>query len=866
MNAMAKFSLNVLACFLLSNFFLLGTVIANDSELCMDGTAFSVDFGKGVSSEQIDPEVLVPLCEKALIENPDNSDIKFGLARALHAKKEYSKSFFIFSELSKSGHPDATALLADYHYYGYLGSQSFQRFFELSLAAHHQGSVYGTTNLYYAYHFGFGVDANDEEAIIFLEDAAERGSSLAKTILAEALIYESLAGLRQDIPRAKNLLLEEIAKGDRSSEAVFHSVTVDFPENRYDLMLSLSRLKELAIGGSEDASFTLIKAYLDPKWYQEIGKKFDIEPELALGAQLILGLTETSYGMSLLSNIISPEMGETIDTVSAKKLLSKLDAVARDENKLNRNASINAAQTLAWIYGLGVFAPADVGKRLEYLTFSVEKYGDTESAIDAGWIYWVEPSVRDIVKARHYTKIGTTSEEPNLQAYAHNNLGVIIENSDLPDRDQLAEIQYLRAAEIIQKSDFLNFWPFENLARLVLKKSKSGNIDLQKFKKFARLSQEKGASGFFVNLFERYPINETTPYEKIKVWMEKEALAGVEEAFIELGYLADYERDDVSALKWFNLCRVLCTEEDRERANDFLSRQKEELRGLLIVKGENEANEWLIQNLTAVNLARASQTKNNQKDVGAASRNDLKPKGTFHALLIGVSSYDNFESLRTPILDIKKIGNLLSEKYYGTVKYLENATRSEMTSALNNLVKVVKPQDAVLIYFAGHGLLEDETQEGYWLPKDAVLDDDTNYLSNSYIRNKLRAIKATNVLLVADTCFSGSLVSRGVELPISKTPKTAIEKYLQTKSRVVIASGGLKPVLDGGAGLNSIFAGAFVDVLEKNDGPITSAKLYLAIRDTVTQRSLALGVDQTPIRGELPIAGHEGPDFVLIPK
>jgi len=733
MSTTAKHFLSWLFCLLTSIFFSVNIAIANNEEACLAGTAFSVEFGKGISSEQIDAKALIPVCEMALKESPNSSDLKFGLARAFEANKEYSKSFSIFSELVESNHPEATAILADFYYFGYLGNQSLRRFFELSFAAHRLGSIYATTNLYYAYHFGYGVAANDEQAIIFLEDAAKRGSSLAKTVLAESLVYETL-NLSQDIPRAKSLLLGEIAKGDRSSEAVFHSITVDFPENRHDLMLSLSRLKELAIGGSEDASFTLIRAHLHPKWYQEVGEKFDIEPDVKLGTQLILGLTETSYGMTLLSDIISPEMGETIDTVSAKKLLSKLDSVARDENKLNQNASIKAAQTLAWLYGLGVFAPADIGKRLEYLTLSVEKYGDAESAIDAGWIYWVEPSVRDLAKARHYTKIGTTSEEPNLQAYAYNNLGVIIENSDLPDRDQLAETQYLRAAEIIEKSDFLNFWPFGNLARLALKRSKSGSIDLQNFKKFARLSKEKGGSGFFVNLYERYPIDETTPYEKIKVWMEKEAVAGVEEAFIELGYLADDERDHVSALKWFNLCRVLCTEEDRERAKDFLSRQKEELRGLLIVKGENEANEWLIQNLTAVNLARASQTKNNQKDVGAASRNDLKPKGTFHALLIGVSSYDNFQNLRTPILYIKKIGNLLSEKYYGTVKYLENATRSEMTSALNNLVKVVKPNDAVLIYFAGHGLLEYETEEGYWLPTDALLDDDTNYLSNNVCR------------------------------------------------------------------------------------------------------------------------------------
>ena len=80
-----------------------------------------------------------------------------------------------------------------------------------------------------------------------------------------------------------------------------------------------------------------------------------------------------------------------------------------------------------------------------------------------------------------------------------------------------------------------------------------------------------------------------------------------------------------------------------------------------------------------------------------------------------------------------------------------------------------------------------------------------------------------------------------------------------------ITSGGLKPVLDGGGGSHSVFAVAFIEVLQKQDAPFTSADLYLKLRDSVTQ-SLALGYDQTPLRGEMPNHGHDSPDFVFVPK
>ena len=239
--------------------------------------------------------------------------------------------------------------------------------------------------------------------------------------------------------------------------------------------------------------------------------------------------------------------------------------------------------------------------------------------------------------------------------------------------------------------------------------------------------------------------------------------------------------------------------------------------------------------------------------------------GRLRAVLIGNTSYDNFVDLETPIRDIRAIGNLLTEKYQASVRYVENGTRAEIIKELAELSSYAKPNDRVLIYFAGHGELVNKEEEGYWLPTDADADIDTNWISNSYVKRKVRSLAADNVLIVADTCFSGAM-TRGISLREDAASPDAIQKFLDTKSRIVISSGGLKPVLDGFGGEYSIFANEFVQALENTDDPFTASGLYQKLRDSVTQKSLALGMEQVPLMSNLIAEGHEGPDFVLLPN
>ena len=199
---------------------------------------------------------------------------------------------------------------------------------------------------------------------------------------------------------------------------------------------------------------------------------------------------------------------------------------------------------------------------------------------------------------------------------------------------------------------------------------------------------------------------------------------------------------------------------------------------------------------------------------------------------------------------------------------LENPTREEILSQLNSYKNILEERDNLLVYFAGHGVLEED--EGFWLPKNAKQNDDTNWLSNTTIKRKMKNFSSKNILVLADSCFSGSL-TRGLSIvdvdteKENKDGKNVFDLYLDTKSRVVISSGGEEPVNDGGGSGYSVFARALIDSLQKYNEPFRSAFLYNDLRDQVLKNSLNLGIRQTPYYGEILDAGHKGPDFVFVP-
>ncbi len=166
------------------------------------------------------------------------------------------------------------------------------------------------------------------------------------------------------------------------------------------------------------------------------------------------------------------------------------------------------------------------------------------------------------------------------------------------------------------------------------------------------------------------------------------------------------------------------------------------------------------------------------------------------------------------------------------------------------------------MYYSGHG--EESTDEGFWLPVDADLDDDTNWISNDYVTRKLRQIKAKNILVIADSCYSGTL-TRGIALDNAELnpDESLINIYKNNKTRVVITSGGEKPVLDGGGNGHSVFARALLTELKSLEGTFTATTLFSSFNERVSKNSTALGLTQIPRFADIPNSGHENMDFVF---
>ena len=236
--------------------------------------------------------------------------------------------------------------------------------------------------------------------------------------------------------------------------------------------------------------------------------------------------------------------------------------------------------------------------------------------------------------------------------------------------------------------------------------------------------------------------------------------------------------------------------------------------------------------------------------------------GTFNALIIGNDAYRALPRLQTAVKDAKAVAELLEIRYGFRATTLTNATRDEVIQALEKLRRELTDQDNLLIYYAGHGQLDREADRGYWLPIDATEDSQANWLNNVTITDTLKAIRAKHVMVVADSCYSGTLTrdTRGIEVRLKKSDYIA--KTHRKKSRTVLASGGLEPVSDSGGSGHSVFAKAFMDALRDNEGVIDGLDVFSYVR-----RQVRLNADQVPNYANIRYAGHEvGGDFLFARK
>lgn len=243
--------------------------------------------------------------------------------------------------------------------------------------------------------------------------------------------------------------------------------------------------------------------------------------------------------------------------------------------------------------------------------------------------------------------------------------------------------------------------------------------------------------------------------------------------------------------------------------------------------------------------------------------------GNYHALVIGNNRYAQLSNLETAVNDAERVAALLRDQYGFKTRLLSNANRYEILSALNDMRETLTEHDNLLIYYAGHGELDSVNERGYWLPVDAEFNNSANWISNVAITDIVNSMQAKHVLVVADSCYSGTLSESAVARYSEGLPAAQQREWLETvaglRARTVLTSGGVQPVLDSGGGGHSIFARAFIETLEGNRQLLEGFALYRDVLRKVSARAAALNQEQTPLYAPIRHAGHEAGEFFFRP-
>ncbi len=235
-----------------------------------------------------------------------------------------------------------------------------------------------------------------------------------------------------------------------------------------------------------------------------------------------------------------------------------------------------------------------------------------------------------------------------------------------------------------------------------------------------------------------------------------------------------------------------------------------------------------------------------------------------------MNQYESHSNLINPNRDVEAIAKELREAYACSTESLINATQDEFLTALHGLAaRDYDEKDELLVFFSGHGFFDEGIKRGYLAFRDSLpLADDPfrkTYVSHGDVRSILERLDCHHVLLIVDSCFSGTLDpvvamatgGKPIDDPYALIPRAEyLERKLAYRTRRYITAGGKEYVPDGRPGSHSPFARKLLEALRSyggSDGILTLEELLLYLER----------VDPEPRTGEL-FGNEPGSSFVFV--
>ena len=248
--------------------------------------------------------------------------------------------------------------------------------------------------------------------------------------------------------------------------------------------------------------------------------------------------------------------------------------------------------------------------------------------------------------------------------------------------------------------------------------------------------------------------------------------------------------------------------------------------------------------------------------------------GSFHdayAVVVGISKYKysgqgGLTNLIYADDDAREMARMLKMLGWpdSRIKLLinEQATKRDIEIALEAWLSKAGKDDLIVLFWSGHGFPDPEVPERVYF---ACYDTNTYIPPTGYRMDKVRIAleerEARNVVVFADTCHAGKLITRGGEKGISIVPhieKMRRERNIPAGWIFMVGADSDRLAVENSSWTNGAFTRCLVEALSgkadgfesvgPNDGTVTMRELRAYLNTTMPdQTQKVLGVAKRPV-------------------
>ncbi len=183
------------------------------------------------------------------------------------------------------------------------------------------------------------------------------------------------------------------------------------------------------------------------------------------------------------------------------------------------------------------------------------------------------------------------------------------------------------------------------------------------------------------------------------------------------------------------------------------------------------------------------------------------------------------------------------------IRFLRNATSGQMRQSIAWINKIIEKEGGnadVIVYYAGHGVPDEQTREPYLMPVDVSGTDLQSAIKLSDLYSKLSEYPSKKVTVFLDACFSGG--SRGQGLIAARGVKIkSKEEQLSGNIVVFTSSSGEQSSLPYKEKQHGMFTYYLLKKLQESSGNVTYSELYNYIKREVDLNCVKINSkEQTP--------------------